>query len=172
MPSSNLLDAFNIVNLSINTPGPLAGAHLASMGARVTKIEPPGGDPLETFAPAWYTSLCHQQRVLRLDLKDPAGRRKLDRLLRNTDLLLASFRPSALRRLELDWETLQQNHPHLCFVGIIGYPSPLEERSGHDLTYLAGTGLIHPPQLPPSVFVDLAGAERSVSQALALLLQR
>jgi crotonobetainyl-CoA:carnitine CoA-transferase CaiB-like acyl-CoA transferase len=58
----------------------------------------------------------------------------------------------------------------LSFVGIIGYPPPLEERSGHDLTYLAETGLLAPPRLPPSLFVDLAGAERAVSLALALLL--
>jgi alpha-methylacyl-CoA racemase len=60
--------------------------------------------------------------------------------------------------------------PRLCFAGIIGYPPPHEEKSGHDLTYLAETGLVTPPELPSTLFVDLAGAERCVSQALALLL--
>jgi crotonobetainyl-CoA:carnitine CoA-transferase CaiB-like acyl-CoA transferase len=90
-------------------------------------------------------------------------------LLGNADLLLASFRPSALRRLGLDWETLHPRHPRLCFAGIIGYPPPHEEQSGHDLTYLADTGLLSPPALPLSLYVDLAGAERCVSLALALL---
>jgi crotonobetainyl-CoA:carnitine CoA-transferase CaiB-like acyl-CoA transferase len=104
-----------------------------------------------------------------MDLKDAAGRKQLDGLLENADLLLASFRPSALRRLGLDWESLRARHPRLCFVGIIGHPPPLEERSGHDLTYQVDFGLLRPPQMPPTLFVDMAGAERAVSMALALL---
>src|SRR5262249_18631328 len=119
----------------------------------------------------WYESLCRKQIVVTLDLKDEAGRRRLEELLAGADVLLASFRPSALRRLQLDWESLRARHPRLCLAGIIGYPPPLEERSGHDLTYLASAGLLAPPQLPLSLFVDLAGAERCVSMVLALLLR-
>jgi alpha-methylacyl-CoA racemase len=170
--TTRLLQGVKIITLSINTPGPVAASRLARMGAQVTKIEPPGGDPLRAFAPAWYVQLCQGQRVLAIDLKEPVGRMQLDDLLGDTDLLLASFRPSALRRLRLDWETLHVRHPRLCFAGITGYPAPDEERSGHDLTYLAGTGLLTPPELPCSLFVDLAGAERCLSQSLALLLHR
>ncbi|MGH9565510.1 MAG: CoA transferase [Candidatus Angelobacter sp.] len=170
--TTRLLQGVKIITLSINTPGPVAASRLAHMGAQVTKIEPPGGDPLKAFAPAWYFQLCQEQRVLAIDLKEPAGLTQLDELLGDTDLLLASFRPSALRRLRLDWETLHARHPRLCFAGITGYPWPDEERSGHDLTYLAGTGLLSPPELPGSLFVDLAGAERCLSQSLALLLHR
>jgi crotonobetainyl-CoA:carnitine CoA-transferase CaiB-like acyl-CoA transferase len=90
-------------------------------------------------------------------------------MLAEADLLLASFRPSALQRLGLDWKSLHARHPRLCFVGIIGYLPPLEERTGHDLTYQGDFGLLRPPELPPTLFVDLAGAERAVSMALALL---
>lgn len=161
-----------IVSLAINTPGPVAAARLAGLGATVTKIEPPSGDPLRTAARSWYDALIRRQTVLTLNLKEPAGQAHLDQLLADTDLLMASFRPAALRRLGLDWEQLHARHPRLCFVNIIGYAPPFEERSGHDLTYLAGTGLLSPPQMPPSLFVDLAGAERCVSQSLALLVQR
>src|SRR5258708_19389085 len=140
------------------------------MGADVTKVEPPAGDPLKTVARSWYDALCQGQTVLTLDLKSAEGSRKLDDLLASADLLLASFRPSALRRLGLNWESLHARHPRLCFVGIVGYLPPREERSGHDLTYLAGTGLLAPPALPLSLYVDLAGAERCVSLSLALLL--
>ncbi|MGB9123296.1 MAG: CoA transferase, partial [Candidatus Angelobacter sp.] len=112
---------------------------------------------------------CQGQTVLRLDLKSPDGRAKLDDLLATADLLLASFRPSALQRLGLDWESLHARHPKLCFVGIIGYATPLQERTGHDLTYQGDLGLLRPPQMPPTLFIDLAGAERAVSMALALL---
>lgn len=168
--SSELLRSINVVSLSINTPGPVAASRLARMGASVTKVEPPAGDPLRLFAREWYESLCRGQTIVTLDLKDAGGRSELDRLLGKADLLLASYRPSALRRLGLDWESLHARFPKLCFAGIIGYPPPNEEKSGHDLTYLAETGLLTPPELPSTLFVDLAGAERCVSQSLALLL--
>ncbi|HEY6307313.1 MAG TPA: CoA transferase [Candidatus Angelobacter sp.] len=166
----SLLQGVKIVSLSINAPGPVAAARLARLGAEVTKIEPPTGDPLKVAARPWYDSLCLGQTVVTLDLKDSIQRQRLDDLLENANLLLASFRPSALRRLGLDWESLHLRHPRLCFAGIVGYPPPQEEQSGHDLTYLADTGLLSPPALPLSLYVDLAGAERCVSLALALLL--
>ena len=166
-----ILRGVKIVSLAINTPGPVAAARLAGLGATVIKIEPPSGDPLKNAARPWYNSLIGRQTVLTLNLKDPAGRAHLDELLAETDLLLASFRPSALRRMGLDWDNVHARYPRLCLVNIIGYAPPLEERSGHDLTYLAGTRLLSPPHMPPSLFVDLAGAERCVSQSLALLLQ-
>jgi crotonobetainyl-CoA:carnitine CoA-transferase CaiB-like acyl-CoA transferase len=168
---SSLLEGVNVVSLALNAPGPVAAARLTKLGAEVTKIEPPAGDAISRAAPAWYESLCQGQTVLRLDLKDPTGRKKLDGLLENADLLLASFRPSALQRLGLDWESLHARYPRLCFVGIIGYAHPQEERTGHDLTYQGDFGLLRPPAMPPTLFVDLAGAERTVSMALALLNQ-
>jgi alpha-methylacyl-CoA racemase len=166
---STLLQGVKIVSLALNAPGPVAAARLTKLGADVTKVEPPTGDAIKTAAPAWYESLCQGQTVLRLDLKSPEGRSKLDELLAQADLLLASFRPSALQRLQLDWESLRARHPKLCFVGIIGYPAPFQERTGHDLTYQSDLGLLRPPQMPPTLFVDLAGSERAVSMALALL---
>jgi crotonobetainyl-CoA:carnitine CoA-transferase CaiB-like acyl-CoA transferase len=168
--NSELLRGINVVSLSINTPGPVAASRLTRLGASVTKVEPPTGDPLKTFARSWYDSLSQGQTIVTLDLKNPDGRAQLDSLLSQSDLLLASYRPSALARLRLDWPNLHANFPRLCFAGIIGYPPPHEEKSGHDLTYLAETGLVTPPELPSTLFVDLAGAERCVSHALALLL--
>jgi alpha-methylacyl-CoA racemase len=170
MTTTSLLHGLKVVSLAINTPGPVAAARLAVMGAAVTKVEPPAGDPLKNVARPWYDSLCRGQTVVSLDLKEPGGRAQLDDLLAGANLLVVSFRPSALRRLGLDWEHLHARHPRLCCAGIIGYPPPLDERSGHDLTYLADTGLLSPPTLPPSLFVDLAGAERCAGLALALLL--
>jgi crotonobetainyl-CoA:carnitine CoA-transferase CaiB-like acyl-CoA transferase len=167
--NSGLLHGTKIVSLALNAPGPAAAARLTLLGAEVTKIEPPEGDATNKSAPEWYAQLCQGQGVLRLDLKNPAGKNQLDSLLASADLLLASFRPSALRRLGLDWETLHARYPRLCFVGIIGHPAPDEERTGHDLTYQADFGLLRPPQMPPTLFIDLAGAERAVSMALALL---
>jgi alpha-methylacyl-CoA racemase len=168
---SSLLQGVKIVSLALNVPGPVAAARLAKLGAEVIKVEPPTGDATSRVAPAWYESLCLGQTVFRLDLKAPDGQVQLDELLASADLLLASFRPSALQRLGLDWESLHARHPKLCFVGIIGYPTPQQERTGHDLTYQGDLGLLRPPQMPATLFIDLAGAERAVSMAFALLNQ-
>jgi len=168
---STLLQGVKIVSLALNAPGPVAAARLTKLGATVTKVEPPAGDALHHIASAWYESLCQGQTVVRLDLKDPNGRKQLDGLLATADLLLTSFRPSALQRLGLDWESLHAQYPRLCFVGIIGYLHPQEERTGHDLTYQSDLGLLRPPEMPATLFVDLAGAERAMNMALALLLR-
>src|ERR1051325_9952492 len=131
---SLLLQGVKIVSLALNVPGPVAAARLTKLGADVTKVEPPTGDATQSAAPALYESLCHGQTVLRLDLKSPDGSAQLHELLAQSELLLASFRPSALQRLGLDWESLHARHPKLCFVGIVGYPAPHQERTGHAFT--------------------------------------
>ncbi|HSK42862.1 MAG TPA: CoA transferase, partial [Candidatus Binatia bacterium] len=110
---ATLLQGIKIVSLALNMPGPVAAARLTKLGAEVTKVEPPTGDSTRTAAPALYESLCQGQTVLRIDLKSPDGPAKLDELLSQADLLLASFRPSALQRLGLDWEGLHARHPKL-----------------------------------------------------------
>jgi alpha-methylacyl-CoA racemase len=166
------LSSYKLVTLALNVPGPVAAARLVELGAQATKIEPPGGDPLKAAARAWYDTLCQGQTVMMLDLKSEPGRSKLNELLAGADLLLTSFRPSALRRLQLDWERVHARHPRLCAVNIIGHPPPEEELPGHDLTYQAKLGLLRPPQLPVTLHADLAGTERAVSASLALLLNR
>jgi crotonobetainyl-CoA:carnitine CoA-transferase CaiB-like acyl-CoA transferase len=166
------LGGMNVLTLAINVPGPVAAARLAALGATVTKIEPPGGDPLAAACPVWYEGLTVGQRVIRLDLKEPAARAALDELLGKSDLLLTASRPSALARLGLEWPTLHARYPRLTHVAIVGHAAPGGERPGHDLTYLAHAGLLSPPTMPRTLFADLAGAERAVSAALALLLDR
>jgi crotonobetainyl-CoA:carnitine CoA-transferase CaiB-like acyl-CoA transferase len=143
-----------------------------ALGAECTKVEPPAGDPLRQAAPDCYESLKRGQTVVTLDLKRDDGRKALDQLLAVADLFLTSFRPSALARLDLDWARLHREFPRLCVVNIIGYPPPHAETPGHDLNYQAHLGLLQPPQMPMTLHADMAGAERAVSTALALLLDK
>ncbi len=166
------LDNVRVLTLAINLPGPAAVARLRGLGAAVVKVEPPPGDPLGHVRPEWYRALHQGVEVLRLDLKEPAGRSQLEELLGRSDLLITATRPAALARLGLAWADLHGRHPRLCQVGIIGYACPAENVPGHDLTYQARAGLLTPPQLPRTCVADLAGAERVVSAALALLLGR
>ena len=162
----------HIATIALNLPGPLAVARLAEFGARVTKIEPPGGDSFAQAAPEWYAALHHGAAVLRLDLKHPDGRAQLDEILTDTDLFVTSQRPAALRRLGLTWGTLHSRFPRLCQLAIVGHPAPHQDLPGHDLTYLAHTGLLSPPHLPRTLMADLHGGERAASTALSLLLTR
>jgi len=166
------LDGIRAVTLAVNLPGPLACARLYALGARVTKVEPPSGDPLAAFSPGWYAELAAGQRVVTVDLKSPDGCAALDTLLAEADVLVTSSRPRALERLGLGWAGLHARHPHLCHVAITGHPPPDDDCPGHDLTYVAAAGLLAPPALPRTLMADLAAAERAVSTALALLLAR
>jgi len=164
------LKGTKLVTVAMNVPGPVAAARLVKLGAECVKIEPPSGDPLKSTARAWYASLTENQTVVSLDLKTSDGRRRLHEYLADADLLLTSFRPSALQRLGLGWEELQAKYPRLCVINMVGYLPPQEELPGHDLTYQAKLGLLRPPELPVTLHADLAGAERCVSTALALLM--
>jgi len=97
-----LLRGVKIVKAGDQYAGPVAAARLAELGATATKIEPPSGDPLKTGACSWYDLLIRRQTAVTLNLKDPAGHAHQDQLLGGADLLLASFRTSALRRLGWD----------------------------------------------------------------------
>jgi crotonobetainyl-CoA:carnitine CoA-transferase CaiB-like acyl-CoA transferase len=171
-PASLPLRGLTVVSLAVNVPGPVACARLRALGARVVKVEPPAGDPLEAYSAAWYRELARGQEVMRLDLKDPAGRGALDGLLAGADLLVTSSRLSALERLGLGWEALHARHPRLCQVAVFGYPGAERDRAGHDLTYQASHGLADPAGLPRTLLADLASAERVVGAALGLLLAR
>ena len=163
------LDDVRVVTIALNLPGPAACSRLAEMGARIAKVEPPAGDPLAAYAPDWYRELHAGVDIQRIDLKADEGRGRLETLLADADLFVTAQRPAALARLGLEPAALASRHPRLCIVRITGHRPPHEERSGHDLTYLAAHDLLSPPALPPTLFADMAGAERAVTTALALL---
>ena len=167
-----LLDGLRVVTTALNLPGPAACARLRDMGATVAKVEPPAGDPMERFNPAWYRNLHLGMSIGRLDLKSEAGRHAMEKLLDDADLLVTAQRASGLERMGLAPAHLAQRHPRLCHVAITGHASPADELPGHDLTYLAAHGLVTPPAMPRTLFADMAGAERAVSTALALLVAR
>jgi crotonobetainyl-CoA:carnitine CoA-transferase CaiB-like acyl-CoA transferase len=164
------LTGVRVLLLAVNLPGPLAAARLRELGAAITKIEPPEGDPLAAACPTWYAGLHAGVAVERLNLKHSAARDRLDSLLAANDLLITALRPAALARLGLDWTALHARYPGLSQVAILGYPGPAADRPGHDLTYQAELGLLQPPHLPRALLADYAGAEQAVSAALALLL--
>ena len=166
------LAGVRVVSIAINVPGPVAASRLASLGASVTKVEPPTGDPLARSAPRWYAELVAGQRVVTLDLKAPADRARFAEALVASDVLLVSSRPGALARLGLDRAALAAAYPALCTVSIVGHATPHADLAGHDLTYQAEAGLVTPPAMPATLFSDMATGIEAVAAALALLVAR
>jgi crotonobetainyl-CoA:carnitine CoA-transferase CaiB-like acyl-CoA transferase len=143
---------------------------LAQMGASCTKINPPAGDPMQHYTPSGYELLHKGVKHKTLDLKTAAGQAALHKLLPSTDLLLTSFRPSALSKLGLGWKTLHKQYPTLSLIEVVGAPGPLAEIPGHDLTYQAEVGLVNGMDLPPSLFADMGGALMASEAALKALI--
>lgn len=172
MSETGPLTGVTVLSIAINLPGPAAVARLAGQGASVITVLPPSGDPMEQFAKPYYDELHVGQEVRRVDLKSEAGRAEVDELLCATDVFVTSSRPSALRRLGLDFASVHERHPQVCQVDIVGYPGEQAETAGHDLTYQAGTGLLGEGSMPTTLVVDLAGSERAAAEASAALVAR
>lgn len=167
------LKGVRIISLALNLPGPAALRRLADMGARCLKVNPPVGDAMQVYTPHGYALLHRGIQELTLDLKAESGRRALHKRLVNSDVLLTSFRPSALAKLGLDWKSLRRTFPQLSLVQIVGAPGPLAEVPGHDLTYQAEVGLVPAMALPTSLFADMGGALMASEAVLqAVLLQK
>ncbi|WP_315128629.1 CoA transferase [Comamonas antarctica] len=153
-----------ILSLALNLPGPAALLRCAAMGAQCTKLEPlaPQGhasaDPMHSYCPPAYEQLHAGMRCLQADLKSADGQEQLHAELAQTQVLLTSFRPGALRKLGLDWETLQERYPQLSMVRIFGATGASADTPGHDLTYQAEAGLLPTGQMPSSLLADMTGA--------------
>lgn len=178
-PLSHALQGTRIVSLALNLPGPAALLRCQQMGAHCTKVEPPAppgmhsADLMSTYSPAAYAQLHAGLEVVQADLKAPEGQQHLHQLLAHADVVLTAFRPGALRKLGLDWDTLHPRHPQLCMVAIVGSTDPRHiDEPGHDLTYQAQAGLTDDGHLPPSLFADMGGALLASEAVLQCLLLR
>jgi alpha-methylacyl-CoA racemase len=162
------LHGLRVLSLALNLPGPAALMRCRRMGATCTKVEPPSGDPMGHYDPKAYAELHEGVKVLHADLKSTDGQATVHRALSQADVLLTSFRPSALNKLGLGWKELHGRYPSLSQVAIVGAPGARAEEPGHDLTYLADNGLIPGLELPATLYADMSGslmASEAVLQA-------
>jgi alpha-methylacyl-CoA racemase len=176
------LRGVRVLSLALNLPGPAAFMRLKAMGATCLKAEPPApkgmpagtsGDPMGQYNRKAYATLHDGIKVVTIDLKSEKGQARLHKELARTDVLLTSFRPSALQKLGLSWKTLHKAYPALSLVAIVGAPGARAEEPGHDLTYLADAGLVTGMDLPATLFADMGGSLMASEAALkAVLMQR
>jgi alpha-methylacyl-CoA racemase len=176
MPSQlRVLHGVRVLSLALNLPGPAALMRCRRMGATCVKLEPPSGDPMHHYNGAAYAQMHEGVQVLEADLKAEAGQKILQRELAKTDVLLTSFRPSALQKLGLGWKQLHTAYPNLSQVAIVGATGARAEEPGHDLTYLADNGLVPGLELPATLYADMSGslmAAEAVLQAALVANER
>jgi alpha-methylacyl-CoA racemase len=159
-------------------PGFYCLALLRDLGAEVVRVERParGGDsPYAGVAHGFpVRSLSAGIHSLGLDLKTASGRAVFHRLARSASAVLEGFRPGVAARLGIDYATLCQLHPALVYASISGYgqQGELSQRVGHDVNYLAETGVLglaNPIGLPGATFADgLAGLAAALNLVAAL----
>jgi len=168
-PPLQPLKGVRVLSLALNLPGPAALMRCRQMAASCVKLEPPAGDPMKLYNPTAYAALHDGVRTAVADLKTERGQQGLHRELAKTDVLLTSFRPSALTKLGLGWKSLHKQYPQLSQVAIVGSPGERAEEPGHDLTYLAENDLLTGLDLPTTLYADMGGslmASEAVLQAV------
>lgn len=147
---SGPLSSLKILDFSTLLPGPFASLLLADMGAEVLRIESPTRMDLVRLLPphdhgtsASHAYLNRNKRSLALDLKQPQALEVVRQLVADYDIVLEQFRPGVMQRLGLGYEALKAINPRLIYVAITGYgqTGPYRERAGHDINYLALSGL-------------------------------
>ena len=194
------LDGVKILDLSRLLPGAFCSQLLADLGADVVKVEDVGaGDYIRWMSPCYegsegsegsdgsarsalFIAVNRNKRSIRLDLKTEGGRDALLALVRDADVLLESFRPGVLERLGLGYDVLSAVNERIVYCAITGYglDGPNIARAGHDINYLALSGLLGltgerdgPPISAAGQIADVGGgALMAVAGILAALRER
>ncbi len=182
------LAGITVIDFSTLLPGPLATLMLAEAGARVIKVERPGGEDMRFFPPrvgpasALYAMLNRGKTCIEADLKDPSDRERILQLVDEADVVVEQFRPGVMQRIGLGPELLAKRNPRLVYCSITGFgqSGPRAGAAGHDLNYMALTGLLAlscgtetAPVLPPAQLADIGGGSfPAVINILLALLAR
>src|ERR1700682_6482659 len=153
--STRSFQGLRVLDFSTTIAGPHCTRMLADMGAEVIKIESAEGETMRTRPPlrdsfsTTFGQLNIGKNSLVLDLKSPNGVEAVRRLVAETDILVENFRPGVMRRLKLDYASLQQLNPGLIYCSISGYgqtgPSAelpayapvIHAASGYDMAHLS-----------------------------------
>ncbi|WP_291989073.1 CaiB/BaiF CoA-transferase family protein [Candidatus Accumulibacter sp. ACC007] len=176
------LAGLRVLDLTRLLPGPLATMHLGDLGAEVIKIEDTGGGDYARTAGAvhgktsYFELVNRNKRSLTLDLKQSSGVEAFMRLAANADVIVEGFRPGVVDKLGVGYQAVAAINPRIVYCAITGYgqDGPYRDRAGHDLNYLAYSGLLDQigvaggaPAIPNFQIGDLLGG--SLSALIGLL---
>lgn len=179
------LTGVRVLDLSRLLPGPFCTLLLADLGAEVIKVEDvEGGDYIRAMAPfiggesAYFLALNPGKKSLSLNLKAPAGRRLFLKLAATAGVIVESFRPGTVDRLGIGYEAVKAVNPRVVYCSISGFgqDGPDRDRAGHDLDFLARSGILglcgrpgDVPAIPPVQVADLSSAIYAAAGILAHL---
>ena len=181
------LQGITVVSLEQAVAAPFATRQLADLGARVIKIERPGGgdfargyDEAVYGNSSYFVWLNRSKESLTLDVKSAEGRVILGELLDRADVLVQNLGPGAAGRLGIDPSTLAPTHPRAisCTVSGWGTDGPWADRKAYDLLVQCETGLVSLTGTPGQVakvgisVADIAAGMYAYSGVLAALLRR
>ncbi|MFC8007199.1 CaiB/BaiF CoA transferase family protein [Streptomyces olivaceus] len=185
-----VLAGYRVLDCSIAMAGPFAAQRLGDLGADVVKVEPVTGEWQRHAAAGGaggnrinvsFLSLNRNKRSLAVDLKDPAGKEVLRRLVAGADVFLQNYRPGVADRLGVDYASLAAINPALVYVSISGYgeDGPYAQRPGQDLLLQAMSGAMlssgrsgEAPRAAGQYLVDAVTASTAFEGVLAALLHR
>jgi len=185
------LKGLKIIDFTTLLPGPYATMVLADLGADVLRVVSGSRPDLTEFMPPCVAgtnlscataTLGRGKRCLTLNLKDPRAGTIVRKLIESHDILIEQFRPGVMARLGLDYETLKAANPSLIYCSLTGYgqTGPLKNRAGHDINYLARSGIMAysgrkttGPSLTGIQIADVAsGSNNTVIGILAAVVHR
>ena len=177
-----------VLDLSLLLPGPYCARIMADFGAHVIKVERPDqGDWVRSVPPfkdgisTLFQALNRGKYSLTLDLKTQAGREIFLEFAARADVLLETFRPGVMENLDLGYEQLAHSNPRLVYCSLTGFgpQGTYRDRPGHDLNYIALSGLLDltgttdgPPAMPGGQIADVGGALWAVVGIQQALLAR
>ena len=177
------LAGVKVIEIGQYTTAPLVGKHLAALGARVIKIEPPDGEVARSWAPgrdgtSYFFALNNTDKeTIALDLKQDRDREYLRRLLADADVLVENLRPGALAKLGFGRQSLGEINPRLIYCSISGFgiESAYPTRPAFDTVIQAMGGLMDltrshgmPVKLGASG-ADILGGQAALLAILAIL---
>lgn len=176
------LHGIRILELAGIGPSPMACMLLADLGATVLRIDRPEPADLGIKRPARYNLLLRNRRLACADLKQPSEVAQVLELVEQADVLIEGYRPGVAERLGLGPDVCLSRNPRLVYGRMTGWgqEGPLAHAAGHDINYVALTGVIHaigraghPPSIPLALTGDMGGgALYLVMGVLAALLER
>ncbi|MGH3785341.1 MAG: CaiB/BaiF CoA transferase family protein [Pseudonocardiaceae bacterium] len=137
------LAGLRVIELGGIGPVPHAAMLLADLGADVVRVERPSGGP--PLAQGAENQLYRSRRSITLDLKDPSGRETALRLVERADVLVEGMRPGVTERLGVGPADCHARNPRLVYARMTGWGQhgPLADHVGHDINYIALSGILH-----------------------------
>lgn len=187
----NLLDNLKILDFTTLLPGPYATWMLSEMGAHILKISAPGRKDLvldsepktQNGLSANRAWLNNKKKEIFLNLKEEAGKKEIIRLIKEEgyNCIIEQFRPGVMAKFGLDYEDIKEIQDDIIYLSLTGYGQngPYKYKAGHDINYLALSGLMSysgrketGPVLYGMQIADIASAQNSVIGILAALNKR